>query len=299
MSAGTGPLTGPVYDLGVDIGGTKVALRAEEGDRRGHESAFRWVPGHDAGQDLALLAERVAEVGLPLRAAGVALPATVDAAGRVSAWPSRPSWIGLAAGDVFGALFGAVPVAWADDGDLGALAEARAAGVTDLLYLGVGTGVGGGFVLGGELCPGSGRGSFEIGHIVIGGGESCRCGRDGCLQAVASGPAILDRAARARGLPVAYEELCRAAVTAPWAITALGAAYRALATAIASVAELLHPRLVVVGGGFLAGVPGAVPTLNDHVAGLIRPGQEPLPVRAAALGGLSSLAGAIELARTL
>ncbi|AGL19211.1 ROK family protein [Actinoplanes sp. N902-109] len=285
--------------MGVDIGGTKVAIRAEDGDRCGYESAFPWVPGHDAGQDLALLAERVAEVGLPLRAAGVALPATVDAAGRVSAWPSRPSWIGLPAGEVFGAIFGAVPVAWADDGDLGALAEARAAGVSDLLYLGVGTGVGGGFVLGGALCPGPGRGSFEIGHLSVGARAGCRCGRTGCLQAVASGPAILDRAARARRMPVTYQELCRAAGTAPWAITALGTAYRALATAIVSVAELLHPRLVVVGGGFLAGVPGATAALNDQVAGLRRPGQEPLPVRAAALGGLSSLAGAVELARSL
>jgi kanosamine 6-kinase len=295
----------PAHYLGVDIGGTKVALRIEAGDRCVAETAFRWSADHTAEQDLARLAEHVAvlrtRLGVPFRAVGVAMPATVGPDERVTAWPSRPAWTGLALGAALRALFGGIPVGWADDGDLGALAEARAAGCDDLLYVGVGTGVGGGLVLAGLPCPGLGRGSFEVGHLVVRmGGARCRCGRRGCLQAVASGPATLERAARLRGDAVAYDELCAAVREGEsWAVTALSQTCRALATAVVSVQELLHPQLVIVGGGFAAGVPSTADLVQQYVSELARPGQPTVPVRPALLGGLSSLRGAVALARLL
>ncbi|KJY45019.1 kanamycin kinase, partial [Streptomyces sp. NRRL S-444] len=179
------------HHLGVDIGGTKVAFRVEAGAECVDESAFRWGPRHSADRDLAQLAHHVeqlrARLGVPLRAVGVAMPGTVDPAGRVTAWPSRPEWNGLDLDASLRALFPGAAVARADDGDLGALAEARESGCDDLLYLGVGTGIGGGLVLQGALCPGLGRGSFELGHVIVAmGGAQCVCGRRGCLQAIAS-----------------------------------------------------------------------------------------------------------------
>lgn len=291
------------HHLGVDIGGTKVAFRVEAGPECVEESSFRWDVRHSADRDLAQLAHHVdalrTRLGKPLRAVGVAMPGTVDAAGRITAWPSRPEWNGLALEESLRALFPEAAVAWADDGDLGALAEAEASGCDDLLYLGVGTGIGGGLVLRGALCPGLGRGSFEIGHVIVDmDGAQCVCGRRGCLQAVASGPATLRRAARLRGAPAPFEELRRALRDGqPWAVTAVDQTCRALAAAVSGVQELLHPRLVLIGGGFAAGIPELVGTVHDHLAELARPGQPPLPVEPAALGGLSSLRGAVSLAR--
>ncbi|MFH7598920.1 ROK family protein [Streptomyces racemochromogenes] len=291
------------HHLGVDIGGTKVAFRAEADGRCVDESSFRWDPRHSAARDLERLARHVdglrGRLAGPLRAVGVAMPGTVGPDGRVVAWPSRPEWNGLDLAGALRALFPGAATAWADDGDLGALAEARESGCEDLLYLGVGTGVGGGFVLRGGLCPGPDRGSFELGHVIVDlDGSRCVCGRRGCLQAVASGPATLDRAALLRGAPVAFEELVRALDEGePWAVTAVDRTCAALAAAVSGVQELLHPRLVVVGGGFAAGVPGIVTGVCAHLAALARPGQTPLPVRPAALGGLSSLRGALALAR--
>ncbi|WP_051965800.1 ROK family protein [Kitasatospora mediocidica] len=289
--------------LGIDVGGTKVALRAESAAGHVEEASFAWGPSLGVDRDLARLAACVGELtvrtGAPFRAVGVAMPATVGPDERVTAWPSRPEWTGLELGRALRGLFPAAAVAWADDGDLAALAEAEAAHCDDLLYLGVGTGVGGGLVLGGRLCPGAGRGSFELGHLVLElDGPTCVCGRRGCLQATASGPATLARAAGLRGAPVTFDDL-RAGLRErrPWAVTALDRTGYALAAAATGVAELLHPRLALIGGGFAAGIPELVDRVAEHLTALARPGLPALPVAPARLGGLSSLRGAVLLAR--
>lgn len=291
--------------LGIDIGGTKVAFRVETAAGSVDESVLPWAPRHSAARDLTQLTDHVSglrtRLGTSFRAVGVAMPATVGPDERITAWPSRPEWTGTDLGLSLRTLFPEAAVAWADDGDLGALAEARASGCDDLLYLGVGTGIGGGLVLRGAPCPGPGRGSFEIGHMIVEmGGARCVCGRRGCLQALASGPATLRRAALLRGSAVTFEELRRALRDGePWAVTAVERTSRALAAAVAGVQELVHPRLALIGGGFAAGVPGLVGLVSDHLAELARPGQPPLPVEPAALGGLSSLRGAVSLARLI
>jgi kanosamine 6-kinase len=291
--------------LGIDIGGTKVAFRVETDAGCVDETSFSWAPQRGADRDLAQLAHHVDELrtrlGMPLLAVGVAMPGTVGPAGRITAWPSRPEWTGLALDASLHALFPEAAIAWADDGDLGALAEAQASGCDDLLYLGVGTGIGGGLVLQGALCPGPGRGSFEIGHMIVEmGGARCVCGRRGCLQAIASGPATLRRAALLRGAVTTFDELRQALHDGqPWAVAAVEQTCRALAAALVGVQELVHPRLALIGGGFAAGIPGLVGLVSDQLAELARPGQPRLPVEPAALGGLSSLRGAVLLARLI
>ncbi|KUO23039.1 ROK family protein [Streptomyces dysideae] len=290
--------------LGIDIGGTKVAVRVEGAGTDPLLTTFRWTSGADVREDLAALADCLVAVRRrwpgPLRAAGVALPATLDSGGRVTAWPNRPAWAGLSlAAELHGMLPGTA-VACADDGDLAALAEAGVAGLDDILYVGVGTGVGGGAVLGGELCPGPARGSFELGHLVIDrAGTRCDCGRRGCVQAHASGPAILRRATELRDAPVTYADLCDAwQRQLSWAVVAVDEGCAALATAIISAAELLRPDAVVVGGGFAEGLPGFTPRVARHTHHLTRPGHPAPTHHEAQLGGLSSLHGAVQLART-
>nr|AXL05347.1 ROK family protein [uncultured bacterium] len=291
--------------LGIDVGGTKVAFRVETAAGPVDETAFGWGPRHSAAADLAQLAGHVAglrtRLGSPLRAVGVAMPGTVGPDGRVTAWPSRPEWTGLALDVALRELFPGAVVAWADDGDLGALAEARAAGCDNLLYVGVGTGIGGGLVLHGEPCPGTARGSFELGHVIVElDGPPCVCGRGGCLQAIASGPATLDRAARLRGTAVTFDDLRQAwGDDRPWAVDAVRRTTRAVAAAVTGVQELLHPDRVVIGGGFAAGLPGFAGCVSEHLSEFARPGSRPLPVAPAALGGLSSLRGAVSLARLI
>jgi kanosamine 6-kinase len=284
--------------LGIDIGGTKVAVRVEPAAAG---FSFTWPESGGVHADVALLRDKLAGLRTDVTAVGVSLPATADSAGRVVAWPSRPGWAGLDFAGVLRELFPGVPACVADDGDLAAVAEARAADCADLVYFGVGTGIGGGIVLGGRACPGLTRASCELGHLVVDRtGDRCDCGRRGCVQALASGPATLRRAARARGAAVAPAELRRGlAAGESWAETAVGESAAALAAAVVSVGELCDPVLSVIGGGFAAAMPGFVELVAAQVKELARPGHEPAPVRAAVLGGLSSLHGAVLAARGL
>lgn len=293
--------------MGIDIGGTKVAFRAES-DPEGEvtEFSFAWPePGNSAPEDMRLLTEQVAElrsrVREPITAVGVSVPATVDRTGQVVAWPGRPSWAGLDFGAALRALFPGVPACFADDGDLAAVAEARAANCADVVYFGVGTGVGGGIVLDGRSWPGLTRASCELGHVVVDRfGERCDCGRRGCVQAVASGPATLRRATRARGAEVTAAQLRHGLADGEsWATSAVAESAAALAVAIVSVGELCDPSLALVGGGFATAMPGFVSLVAGEVRLLARPGHEPAPVRPAILGGLSSLHGAVLAARGL
>ncbi|MEU4644354.1 ROK family protein [Micromonospora sp. NPDC023814] len=293
---------GAVGVLGVDVGGTKVALRAEAAGRPAYDRTFRWPHGADAAADLAALAAevtRLRDAWGPVGAVGVAMPATTDAAGAVTTWPGRPSWAGLDLAGAMRRLFPGAATALADDGDLAALAEARHAGRDDVVYLGVGTGIGGGVVLAGRLVPG--RSSAEVGHMVVAlGGERCDCGRRGCLQSVASGPATLRRATAARGTEVSFDDLRDGLREGrAWAVEAVDASCRALAAAVVSLGELLDPAAAIVGGGFADGLPGFVPLVAEHARAAGRPGRPAPPVLPAALGGLSSLHGAVELARSL
>ncbi|WP_320064910.1 ROK family protein [Micromonospora sp. RTGN7] len=308
--------------LGVDIGGTKVALRAEEVDgdapatpagaataERGtspgaYERILTW-PGGGVEADVAALAGAVgalrATSGLRFAAVAVAMPGTTDPTGRVTVWPGRPSWAGLRLDETLRRIFPGSRTAWADDGDLAALAEARHVGADDVVYLGVGTGVGGGVVLGGRPLPGTGRGSPEVGHLIVAvDGPRCDCGRHGCLQAIASGPATLRRAGALRGAEVTFAELRDGLEQdRPWAHDAVRPSGTALAAAVVSLGELVDPSVAVLGGGFAAGLPGFVGLVEREVARLARPGRPVPAVRAAALGGLSSLHGAVALARNL
>lgn len=288
--------------LGIDVGGTKVALRTD-GGTPSRSAVFPWPPASSVADDLDALTRNVRalldDTPQPVEAVGVAMPATVGTDGVVTTWPGRPSWTGLDLRAALHSLFPRSTVLWADDGDLAALAEADEASCQDVVYLGVGTGIGGGIVLDGHLCPGTARGSCEVGHVIVDPkGPQCDCGRHGCVQAVASGPATLRRAGHLRGEPVSFAELAEGLRhERGWAVTAVGESCDALAVAIVNLNELIRPSLALIGGGFADGLPGFAGTVAERAYSLARPGHPVAPVRAAALGGLSSLRGAVLLAR--
>ncbi|MFC5719521.1 ROK family protein, partial [Streptomyces gamaensis] len=175
-----------------------------------------------------------------------------------------------------------------------------AANCPDLVFLGLGTGLGAGLVLGGRLHRGPSGGAGEIGHLLTGvpDGPRCSCGRTGCLQSVASGSAVLARAGRARGRPVGPGAF-RAGLAAgePWARAAFEEAVAALAPAVVNLGELLECARVVIGGGFGSGVPGLVAAVARRAARYARPGREPPAVSRAVHGPEASLYGAMLLAR--
>lgn len=193
--------------LGVDIGGTKIALGPVDAggvlrgpalrfpsDTRGPEELVEGMAdavrqGLDSARDR----------GLEVTGVGLGCAGTVDRArGAIVVSPNLPL-VDVPLARLVSERVD-LPVALDNDANVAALAEVRvgaAAGLRHVAMLTLGTGVGGGLVLDGRLYRGATGAAAELGHtIVAAGGERCRCGAFGCLEAYASGKALERTASR-------------------------------------------------------------------------------------------------------
>ncbi|MFN8473994.1 MAG: ROK family protein [Anaerolineae bacterium] len=260
--------------LGLDFGGTKLAAGVWRvgsaqllATRRRPTDVAAGAEG-DLAAMLDMSRDLLASVGgaEELSAVGVCFGGQVDAArGVVIVQMHVPGWEMFPLRDTMAAHFG-VPAAVENDGNAAALAEHRfgaGRGRPSLLYLTVSTGVGGGLVLDGRIFEGAHGLAGEIGHMLVApGGPPCPCGRRGCLEAVAAGPAIA-RAAVARlaanpeprsalrGLPsLTARNVAEAAAGGDdIAREVLDEAFGYLGLGVANAAVLLDPGCVVLGGG--------------------------------------------------
>jgi predicted NBD/HSP70 family sugar kinase len=170
------------------------------------------------------------------------------AAGTVLESPLLPGWGGVPI--TLG--FSAVPVLVDNDVNALTLAERTVRpGVADLLHVKVSTGIGAGIIAGGVLQRGARGAAGEIGHnpVADGGGVVCRCGNVDCLEAVASGAALV-AALRAEGRDVADVPGVVALVRAgdPEAVGLVRQAGRRIGEVLAVAVNLLNPQVVVFGG---------------------------------------------------
>lgn len=260
--------------LGLDFGGTKLAAgvwrvgSSELLATRQRPTDVAAGAQGDLDAMLAMSHEMLDGIGGgdALTAVGVCFGGQVDAArGLVIVQMHVPGWEMFALRDTLAAHFG-VPAAVENDGNAAALAEHRfgaGRGRSSLLYLTVSTGVGGGLVLDGRIVEGAHGLAGEIGHMLVApGGPPCPCGRRGCLEAVAAGPAIARaavaalaaepaRASALRGQPlVTAQDVAEAAATGDTlAQEVLDKALGYLGLGVANAAVLLDPGCVVLGGG--------------------------------------------------
>jgi glucokinase len=131
----------------------------------------------------------------------------------------------------------------------GELLAGAGTGLSDFLYAGLGTGIGGGIVSGGDVQRGAHGFGAEIGHIVVEpGGPLCGCGNHGCLETVASGRAI-DRIGRERLGLDGYGVVEAARGGDEQARSILTQVGERLGEGLAGLANVLDPQLIVIGGG--------------------------------------------------
>jgi glucokinase len=262
-----------VATVGVDLGGTKVMAAVVHHGKPHHPGK---VPTPTDGPDavveaIAALIEETAEANdVEVTHVGIGAPGKVDREAGVLA--HAPNLVGfgqpVALADLVAArLGGNVHVRLDNDVSVAALGEGThgaAAGSDDFLAVWVGTGVGGGLILDGELRRGDTGGAGEIGHTTVWPeGRVCGCGGIGHLEAYA-GRAALEAEARRRhaaGEPsalvdLAGEERMKSRIFAEAleagdqvATALLDDAVRALGLSIASVVTVVDIDLVVIGGG--------------------------------------------------
>ncbi len=190
--------------IGLDLGegsfsGAVVNLRGQV-----QSSISRPLDGRDGDEAVALVLELIEDLrqqsGRPLLGVGIGAPGVIDSRRGTVRWAVNLDWADLPLGDIVARRFG-VPVAVANDSQAAALAELTFAArprPTNLVVIRVGRGIGAGIILNGHLFQGDGSGAGEIGHgMLVAGGESCRCGKVGCLETVASLGAMVRDAGRA------------------------------------------------------------------------------------------------------
>ena len=283
--------------IGVDLGGTKILSGLVERDGTVSARRERVTPTASQAELLIALEDEVAALlGAEPAALGIGIPTRRDKhTGRAAGAVNLP----LADVDVTGLLrsrFG-LPVGVENDGNAAAHAEWRLGagrGAQDLVMLTLGTGVGGGLVLGGRLY----RGWAELGHmVVVAGGPPCEgsCIGHGHLEAVASGR-VADRIARETlGDGARAQDLIDAARAGDArAVGALAELGSLLGAGIGSLVNVFDPDVVVVGGGFgsSAGELVLASAREAARAEALTPAAERLRIVSAELGAEAGLIGA-------
>ena len=196
-----------------------------------------------------------------------------------------------------------IPIAFANESDLAALAEHRrgaARDIDDVVLVWGSVGVGGGLVVDGEPLTGAAGYSGEVGHIPVNpDGLPCRCGSLGCWETEVGSSALLRRAGHPPegGHEAVDAVLTQAAAGDPIALAAFAETGRWLGIGLAGIINILNPDLVLLGGRFAPGYPFVRSTLEAELdRRVLRASRGLVRVVPASLGDDAPLLGAAELA---
>ncbi len=309
--------------LGIDIGGTKMALASV--DPRGtvlHRSVVG-APAADAGRMVESLLELVDGGIASARAAGLDVEAVgIGAAGFIlkdeGVLMSSPNiaWSMVPLRELVAQRTG-LP-AFLDNDATAAAAGERLAGVArgldDFVLVTLGTGIGGGICAGGRILRGHRGTAAEVGHMVVDPhGPECGCGRRGCLESLASGTALEREAVRLASTDersVLHDASCSdpASVTGEMVASAARAGDAAAAAAfeniswhlglgIANLVHLLDPQMVVIGGGVSRSGDLFIDAVRDTVASRGLPDLvRDVRIELSTLGGDAGVVGAAAVA---
>ena len=311
--------------LGIDIGGTKVLGGVVDPAGTVLAQARRQTPAADTSRTLDRIIEVISELtaGYEVEAIGIGAAGWIDAKRSTVLFAPNLAWRNEPLRDEV-ARHVPVPVVVENDANAAAWAEfqfgAAADATESMVMFTVGTGIGGGLVLGGELLRGAYGIAGELGHVTaVPDGRPCGCGKRGCIEQYASGNALV-RFARSAAqedpkratilLELAGGDL--AAITGPLVTRAARAGDPAardafghvgywLGNGLADLVQILDPQVLVIGGGVIdAGDLLLRPTRAACQDLLAQRGRLPAgEVRGALLGNTAGVVGAADLARRL
>jgi len=314
------------YVLGIDIGATHVTLvlanaLAQVLDEINSALEITQGPDETLSRVVALIKEWLPGTGIRLdqiSAGTVGVPGpVVSDEGRVSAPPIMPGWDNYPIVAWMEERLG-FPISLGNDAELGALGEwafGAGRGENNLAYIKVGTGIGAGLLLDGQIYGGTTGSAGEIGHITLSeNGPICTCGNRGCLEALAGGRSLAGRARE--GIEKGRRTLLSEtepidSITAQDVILAarrgdlfsqqlvIESGYH-LGTAIASLVNLINPGIVVVGGGIAQLGDLLLDPIRQTVRDRsLRVSWEAVRISAAVLGRRSTAMGAVAQALSM
>jgi glucokinase len=304
--------------VGIDVGGTKTAALRIDGAGEILAREILPTPAHDMQATLDTMIDAARAVLTPdVRAVGVGAAGLVEAgSGRLTFAPNL-AWRNAPLADYVWETLG-LPAIADNDNNVAAWGEFRvgaAQGRNHVLFVGVGTGIGGGIIADGKLLRGAHGFAAEVGHVVVDpNGPLCGCGNHGCWEQVASGHA-LTRAGREAARQHPQSMIARmsggdpANVTGPLVTDAaragdpvargiLAKVGERLGQGLAGLVNVLDPEIVVIGGGVVAAGDWLLePARRIFARSIEAPAHRPeVPILAASLGNDAGGVGAALLA---
>lgn len=250
--------------IGIDIGGTNTKIGLVDVHQKLIDTMSVPTEAERAPEEVV---RSIAEAALELLdkngivmdqcvGVGIGMPGTIDRKNGIVRYSNNIRWEEVTLAQMIGEYL-PIPVSVANDADCAALGEALAGAgkeCTDVIMITLGTGVGGGIIMDGEIYAGKGAGGSELGHMVIvENGEPCTCGRRGCLEAYASATALKRDARRASGRDLEPEEIFDRAAQGDPVMKAVTDTYiRRLGLGIVNIVNIFRPQLVLLGGGISA-----------------------------------------------
>ena len=307
--------------VGVDVGGTIVRAGVVDPDGAVIDSAGTATPKSDDALESAI-ARCVGELTArhEVCAVGLAVAGFIDADRGQVRFAPHLSWRDAPVAEWMAERLG-VPVVVEHDANAAALAERRygaAAGASTVVFVALGTGIGGALLLDGALYRGAFGVAPEFGHLrVVPDGRACECGKRGCWERYCSGTALATTALEMLADPDGTRSvLHREAARDPGRITGQRVAAAArdgdrlarravrdmgrwLGEGLSVIADVLDPELIVVGGGVSESAPLFLDEAREHYASIVTgAGNRPLArIRTAQLGSAAAVVGSAELAR--
>jgi len=306
--------------IGVDLGGTKmlVGVLSDTEPLYEQREASTGQTEDELVELLVREVEEAREARPEVAAVGLGIPATIDHDSGVAVAAVNLPLSDLPIRDIVSERTG-LPVYVDNDGNVAALAEylyGAAKGMPHIVMLTVGTGIGGGLILGGEIYRGSTGAGAELGHVVIQvDGPPCQgnCPNHGCVEALASGTA-LGREGRAAaesspdsalGKVLAEGEEVDGRVVTEAALAGDKIAIEVfeliggrLGVACSSFANIFQPNAIVVGGGVIAAGDLLLEPARREVRERALNPMNRTPILEATLGNDAGMIGAAALART-
>jgi glucokinase len=306
-----------VNAIGVDVGGTKIAAGIVNAEGEILDEA-RYPTPHSPEKLVEAIAGAIAEVrdGFEVRAACLAVPGLILAQeNRVVFSPNLRAVEGIPLKDELEPRIG-LPLTIENDGNAAAWGEFRfgvGSEADHLIFVTLGTGIGGGVITHGILMRGAQGSGGELGHVTVQAtGPRCSCGNRGCLEALASGTAIGHRArevavensASALGRLAAERKVLGEDVTElardgdKVALSVLEEAGTWLGVGLAGFVNVFNPEVVAVGGGAMEAGELILGAARREVMLRARPPSRDLAeIKVATLGPKSGVLGAAALAR--
>ncbi|MET9250164.1 ROK family protein [Nonomuraea sp. NPDC003709] len=275
--------------LGIDVGGTKVAIGVSTADGPALSAHVRLDTGPDT-LARALAAARSLD-GTPAAVGFSTCGVIRDGVVRLA--PNVPGWEGLELPRLLQEAYGATPVSIDNDVNAAAAAELRwgaLRGVSTGVYLNLGTGLAAALVVDGRVVPGAHGAAGEIGYLQVTPGEPAFADGRVPLEERVAGGALAARGTALLGRPVTAAEL----LGGGHARELVDEALRTLAMSVANLCVVLDPERLVVGGGMMGAAELILPRLAAEVGRAV-----PFPpeVRPARFADDAPLLGALALAR--